>query len=333
MVKPFRLAVLAAAALVAAAPPSRAQTAAPAALKSFTYEQAFGTPPGPPREDGPGEGGILGRLPSINAWLDDSRYLESRKDPADGERKLFAVSAADGSAAVYRDWVALGKNLPEGFDLRHPAASTPDLAKLVLAKDDDLYLFDVASGSLRRLTANPGEEDNPTFSPDGAWLAYTRGGNLFAFDLASGLEHQLTSDGTDAIMNGRASWVYMEEILGRGGAYQAFWWSPDSTRLVFIRFDDSPVPQFPIYHADGQHGELEKQRYPKAGDPNPYVQVGAVSVADGKLTWMDFEPKADHYLAFPQFTADSKAVIVQWMNRGQDTIRLYSCDPATGKKT
>jgi dipeptidyl-peptidase 4 len=334
MVKPLRLALVVMVVVVAVVPQLAAQApAAPAALKSFTYEQVFGTPPGPPREDGPGEGGILGRLPSVTAWLDDARYLESRKDPADGERRLFAVSAADGSAAVYRDWPALTKKLPEGLDARRSAAATPDLGRLVFVKDDDLYLLDVGTGSFRRLTATPGEEENPTFSPDGMWLAYTRGNNLFAYDLTANLEHQLTGDGSETIKNGHASWVYMEEILGRGGAYQAFWWAPDSTRLVFLRFDDSPVPQFPLYRADGQHGELEMQRYPKAGDPNPYVQLGVVGVADAKLVWLDFEPKADHYLAFPEFTPDSKAVLVQWMNRGQDTIRIYSCDPGTGTKT
>jgi dipeptidyl-peptidase-4 len=333
MVRSPRLAVTATVvALAAVATPSRAQDAAPAALKSFTYEQVFGQPPGPPREDGPGEAGVLGRVPAISAWLDDATYLEARKDPADGERRLFAVSAADGSATVYRDWTALAKALPEGFDPRRPAASTPDLGKLVLVREGDLYYFDVAPASFRRLTATPAEEHSPTFSPDGGKLAYTRGNDLFVYDLAAGLERQLTGDGSATVLNGYASWVYMEEILGRAGAYRAFWWSPDSTRLVFLRFDDSPVPQFPLYRADGQHGELELQRYPKAGDPNPFVKAGVVTVADGAVVWLDFEEKGDHYLAFPAWTADSKSVVLQWMNRGQDTIRLYACDPATGAK-
>jgi dipeptidyl-peptidase-4 len=332
MFRSQRLAAAATLAVLAAAAPMRAQEGAPATLKRFSYEQAFGQPPGPPREDGPGEAGVLGRLPAITAWLDDATYLETRTDPVDGERKLFAVSAADGAAAVYRDWPALTRKLPEGFDARRSAASTPDLGRLVYARDGDLYLFDVAAGSLRRLTATPAEEHSPTFSPDGAWLAYTRGNDLFVYDFAAGLEHQLTADGSETILNGYASWVYMEEILGRAGAYRAFWWSPDSTRLAFLRFDDSAVPQFPLFRADGQHGELEMQRYPKAGDPNPYVKAGVVTVADGVTVWLDFDEKADHYLAFPIWTPDSKAVVVQWMNRGQDTIRLYACDPETGAK-
>ena len=93
------------------------------------------------------------------------------------------------------------------------------------------------------------------------------------------------------------------------------------------------MPVFPIYHADGQHGELETQRYPKAGDPNPYVVHGRRRRRGGQVVWMDFEAQADHYIAWPFWTADSKTLVVQWMNRGQDTIRLFNCDPATGKKT
>ena len=121
----------------------------------------------------------------------------------------------------------------------------------------------------------------------------------------------------------------MEEILGRGS--NAFWWSPDGTRLAFMRFDDAPVPVFPIYHADGQHGTLERTRYPKPGDPNPYVRIGVVAIADGKTTWMDFEEKADHYLAFPKWSVDGRTLFVQWMNRGQDTLKIFACDAATGK--
>src|SRR5574341_1502522 len=67
-------------------------------------------------------------------------------------------------------------------------------------------------------------------------------------------EYQYTSDGTDAIYNGWASWVYYEEILGRPSRYRAFWWSPDSKQLAFYRFDDSKVPVFPLYNAEGVHG-------------------------------------------------------------------------------
>lgn len=291
----------------------------------ITYDQAFAA-----RDRVAAADRVLGELPTIQRWLDDDRYLEVKTD-GDGNQRIYVVNAADGRAEVYRDLTALGKDLPKGVDPAKPAATSPDGSRLVFVGDGDLYLYDTALGKPRRLTATPSSERNPRFSPDGKWIAYTRDNNLFAYDLVNGVEHQFTTDGSSTVSNGWASWVYYEEILERASQYAAFWWSPDSSRLAFMRFDDSPVPQFPIYHSPGQHGELELQRYPKAGDPNPYVQMGVVAVSDGKLTWMDFDPKADHYLAWPFWSADSKTLVVQWMNRGQDTIRFIACDAATGK--
>jgi dipeptidyl-peptidase-4 len=318
-------AVLAGPALVGRAPQ--------AASKWLSYEQAFPSPP-PPGARAAGAA-PLGELPEVAGWLDDDRYLEWRTDPTDGARRLFAVRAEDGAATVYRDDAALARVLPDELDPRSAVATTSDLRVLVFARGHDLYLFDTAAPErgLRRLTATPADEQNPRFSPDGRWLAYTREGNLYGYDLARSIEHQFTSDGGEHVYNGWASWVYMEEILGRASRYAAFWWAPDSTKIAFLRFDDGPVPVFPIYHAEGQHGTLERQRYPKAGDPNPRVRVGVVAVETGALAWMDFDEQADQYLAWPVWTPDSRTLVVQWMNRGQDTIRLYACDPAAGTKT
>jgi dipeptidyl-peptidase 4 len=306
-----------------------AQAPSPA-RKNFTYEQVFGV-----GERGRGMGAeseLMAGLPEVVGWLDDGTYLENRVDPTDKKSRLYAVDATGGMAKVYRDYAEMNKALPPGCDSSRPAAESVDRVRYVLDSKDDLYYFNYDTKVVHRLTANPAREQNPRFSPDGGWVAYTRNGNLFAYDLQNLVEHQYTTDGSDTVYNGYASWVYYEEILERASNYAAFWWSPDSTKLAFMRFDDSPVPVFPIYHADGQHGELEKQRYPKAGDPNPHVSMGVVGVAEGRISWMDFEARADHYIAWPFWTADSRALVVQWMNRGQDTIRLFSCDPASGKK-
>ena len=326
--------LLVAACLAAAGQAARAagQDGARAKKAWFTYEQVFGVP-APAAPGGKPAASILGQLPAVTGWADADHYLETREDPADKQRKVYSVSAEDGSAALYRDYSEVQKLLPAGFEARAAAATTPELSAFVFLQKGDLYHYDVAAKRFRRLTATLDEERNPKLSPDGKWIAYTRANNLYAYDLENEVEHQYTADGSDTVYNGWASWVYMEEILGRATAYAAFWWSPDSSRLAFMRFDDAPVPVFPIYHADGQHGELERQRYPKAGDPNPWVRMGVVPVAEGGVVWMDFEEKADDYIAWPFWTADSRTLTVQWMNRGQDVIRFYDCDPASGKKT
>lgn len=303
----------------AVAIPVSAEAQARAGKKHFTYEQAFDAPGGfAAMADGRDPAGVLADVPVVSGWLDAGHYLEARRD-TNGRRRVYAVSAADGTARVHRE--AAG-----GPGVQY----APDGTFSVYVRDNDVYRAGGDGSQPRRLTATLAAEEHLRLSPDGRYIAYTRDNDFYAYDLVASLERQLTSDGSDVILNGDPSWVYMEEILGRGG--NAFWWSPDSTRLVFLRFDDSPVPVFPIYHADGQHGRLETQRYPKAGDPNPWVKMGVVSVADGKTVWMDFEEKADHYVAWPSWTTDGKTLFVQWVNRGQDTLRLFACEPGTGKK-
>lgn len=141
---------------------------------------------------------------------------------------------------------------------------------------------------------------NLTFSPDSAWLAYTKGNDLYVMEIQSEKETRITYDGSDLILNGYASWVYYEEIFGRPSRYRAFWWSPDSRKIGFYRFDNTLVPLFPIYSpfasapvegADGVQysspkvsrlgigGSLSETRYPKAGQTNPQVRIGIADIS------------------------------------------------------
>ncbi len=240
------------------------------------------------------------QLPVINKWVDDDHYLENKKDEADGKMKIMSVDVKTGKAVPFTE-AASNATRP----------TPPSAASLGLKNN----------------------EKNVTASPDGKWVAYTRKNNLYAMEVETKKEIQITKDGNDStILNGYASWVYYEEILGRGSRYRAFWWSPDSKQIAFMRFDDSPVPVFPIYVVDGQHGYLENQRYPKAGDKNPYVRLGITAIDNPSVVWADFNEKDDQYFGTPIWTPDSK-LWVQWMNRGQDHLAIFQINPSNGSKT
>ena len=99
-----------------------------------------------------------------------------------------------------------------------------------------------------------------------------------------------------------------------------------------MRFDDSEVPVFPIYWNDGQHGRLENERYPKAGDKNPEVRIGITAIDNpAKTVWANFNPKDDQYFGTPLWTP-ANALWIQWMNRGQDSLKIYHTDLSTGEK-
>ena len=233
-------------------------------------------------------------LPAIRGWVDDEHYIELRKDESDGQMKTMSVDVKTGKAVPYSKTEEQPKT---------PSASS-------------LGLEDVK---------------NITLSPDGKYVAYTKKNDLYSMELASKKETRLTNDGTDLIMNGYASWIYYEEILGRASRYRAFWWAPDSKHIAYMRFDDTQVPMFPIYVADGQHGYLENTRYPKPGDKNPEVKIGITSVDNPSTVWADFNEKNDQYFGTPKFTPQGD-LWVEWMNRNQDTLIIYQVANDGSKK-
>jgi dipeptidyl-peptidase-4 len=100
----------------------------------------------------------------------------------------------------------------------------------------------VATGRVTPLSTTAGLQMFAKFSPDGRRVAFVRANKHFVTDLATHEEHALTNDGSDVIINGTSDWVYEEELAIR----DAFRWSPDSKRIAFWRFDQSPIPIFPM---------------------------------------------------------------------------------------
>jgi dipeptidyl-peptidase-4 len=200
----------------------------------------------------------------------------------------------------------------------------------VIIKNNELYLKRGANET--QLTNNKDVEKNPTLSPDSNYVAFTRNNNLFTINLSTKNETQLTFDGTDVILNGYASWVYYEEILGRPTRYKSFWWSPNSKHIAYMRMDESMVPMFPIYSEEGQHGFIEQTRYPKAGDKNPEVKIGVVHPDGGSTVWASFNEKDDQYFGMPYWKPDGSALWIQWMPRTQDNLKVYEMNLANGSK-
>ena len=236
--------------------------------------------------------------------------------------------------------------------------------------DSSAFAVDARTGKTRTGVSAPAKYSafpvkpegavNLTYSPDSTKLAFTRNNDLYVVDIASGKEQRLTFDGTDLILNGYASWVYFEEILGRPSKYKAFWWSPDSRKIGFYRFDNTNVPLFPIYSAfakdysgDPSHptaapamsqspkvtnlgigGSLSETRYPKCGQINPEVKIGIVDISapESQIVWADFDPTVDQYFGIPFWGADSQEFFIARMPRLQNTLDLYSVSVKDGSK-
>ena len=180
-----------------------------------------------------------------------------------------------------------------------------------------------------------GRQADCVVSPDRRHKAFYRARNLWIANFDGSNERAVTTDGSEAarVKYGTASWVYGEEL----GQTTAIWWSPDSTRVGYYRFDESKVPDFYVQMNQTQvQDSIDIEAYPKAGDPNPIPDVFVYDVAGGKSTRIDvrdgkpFSNDIGHYVYGVQWTKDGSALVLERANRRQQVIELESCQPATG---
>lgn len=282
--------------------------------------------------------------PGFIKWIDDSRMLIRLYD---GEQKPVAVSEGNLVTVEYNcktgktvkigeyrtEMQLLTEILPEGVTPSPDMAVSSDRKSVVITRDNDLWYFTAGNREGKKLTDDSEREMNARFAPGDRKLAYTKNKDLYYYDLDSGEETRLTFDATDRIYNGWASWVYMEEILGRGSRYAAFWWSPDAGKIAYLQTDDNPVPLYylnALETTDGTHGRMEITPYPKPGDANPKVKMGVADLSTGKTTWVKTDADTDQYIAWPSWTPDSRKLMVQILNRDQNDMKFILADVTTG---
>jgi dipeptidyl-peptidase-4 len=194
----------------------------------------------------------------------------------------------------------------------------------------DYWVLGRSSGSLRKLGGPDAAEATlmyAKFSPQGDRVAYVRGGDIYVERLADGTITRLTADADSLHVNGMTDWVYEEEFDLR----DAFRWSPDGTKIAFWRFDMTGVRTFTLINdTDSLYPFTIPIQYPKTGTPNSAVRAGIVSADGGSTTWIYFADDArDNYLPRMAWVG-SKELVLQRMNRQQNTNRVMLADAVTG---
>jgi dipeptidyl-peptidase-4 len=286
-----------------------------------------------------------GSTPTIRWLKDGNHYLLTNEASRRDVPRLQKVNAATGEAVAFFDVAkmeAAFAALPgvSAQDARQLASRgnynlNPAETAVLINWSNDLFYYEFGSERAIRLTSNPEEEVGEGFSPDGRMISFVRENNLYVEDLSmQRRERALTRDGSAKIFNGRLDWVYQEELYGRGN-FGAYWWSPDSTSIAFLRFDESPVPEFTVVDHIPYHQKLEVTSYPKAGDPNPIVKLGVVNAAGGDIRWIDtfkYQPE-DFLISRVTWTPDGKKVVYQAQNREQTFLDVNFADAKDGKSS
>ncbi len=209
-----------------------------------------------------------------------------------------------------------------------------DYSAVLINFSNDLFYYSFSDGVAVRLTRNPDKEEGETFSPDGKQVAFVRNDNLFVVDIATQTERALTTEGNADLLMGRLDWVYQEEVYGRGN-YGAFWWSPDSTKIAFLKIDESKVKNFPVVDHIPYDQVLEDTKYPIAGAPNPVAALGVLEVSGGPARWVNnFKYDGQEYLITRvEWTPDSKQLEYEIQNREQTWLDLNVAANLNSPKT
>jgi dipeptidyl-peptidase 4 len=264
-------------------------------------------------------------------WIYDDRVSDRSPlfellDPSTGTRRTVVDSAKP--LAALNAALSRGDTLPK---LPWPTLDDSGRRGLYVL-GGDVFLLDLESGDLTRLTATPAREASAAFSPDGRKVAFVRDHDLYVVDVESKIETRLTRDGSDSVLNGTLSWVYWEEIFDRRDI--GFWWADDSRTLAFLQTDESGVTMSHFVDVQPIPPRLLTQRFPVAGSPNPRVRVGIVSVDHpDAISFVRLDPQSFEYVARIKWLPGARQLAVETMPRDQRRLDLLLADRTGGATT
>jgi len=199
---------------------------------------------------------------------------------------------------------------------------SPTSKALLFPLNGDIYYYQLADKSVKRLTKTSEFETDIKFSPKGNFISFIRNQNLYIFDIKTSEERQLTSDGGGLIKNGMSEFVAQEEM----GRMTGYWWSPNESHLAFLRVDESPVTTVIRNEIYAENIKLIEQRYPAAGTNNVNIQLAYVDVKGKKTRFIELDqtkdPKDDFYIPRVKWLPDSNTLSYQWQSRDQKKLTL-----------
>jgi dipeptidyl-peptidase-4 len=266
-------------------------------------------------------------------WVDGGKgYTTLENSAGSAGRDIVRYETSTGARTILvksSDLIPNGKSAPLGIS---DYIWSDDGTKLMIFTNTqrvwryntrgDYWVLDLKTKQLKQLgtTLKPSSLMFAKFSPDGIYVAYVSEQNIYVEHLAKGVIRPLTTDGGGHIINGTFDWVYEEELDCRDG----FRWSPDSRNIAFWQMDTEGIGIFyMINNLDSIYPKLIPIPYPKVGTTNPAAKVGVVSVLGGAPRFFKIEgDPRNHYLARMEFAASSEEVMIQQLNRLQNTNKV-----------
>ncbi|KAF8643012.1 hypothetical protein AX16_009257 [Volvariella volvacea WC 439] len=200
-------------------------------------------------------------------------------------------------------------------DMKYLLVKTDYLKQWRWSSYGNYYIYNIEANTTHPLTppTHPATTAYVTWAPTGQALAYVTGNDLYILPSPEpdAAPIRVTSSGNASLFHGVPDWVYEEEIFS---ADYALWWSPDSTKVAYLAFDETAVDEFtfPVYNPTEDSNAVipytseVTMKYPKPGYNNPLVSVHVFDLA---------KFLSDDEFANGDLTAENATLELDWAGR------------------
>lgn len=282
----------------------------------------------------------LGRPVSPKITPDGSRVIFLRASPRNPTLRLFEFTLATGEERELLSPEQLLGGADEQLTPEEKARRerqrqnlkgftsfqmSHDGAKLLVVLSGKLY---VVTRSDQKFTELPGENwIDPRFSHDGSFVAGVSARELHLVDLATNTARPITAGANEFISHGTSEFIAQEEMNRDEG----YWWSPDSSTLLYQQTDETGVETRYIANALHPEEKPASYGYPKAGSTNATVRFGFVARSGGETIWVKWDAAEFPYVTRVDWSNRSAPPTLLVQNREQTVQKLLAVERTTGE--
>lgn len=256
-------------------------------------------------------------IQGLNSMNDGVHFSKISKDEKDQYLNRYSFETGE-----IIDSITSSKDL--GFDIGNYSFSKNEEKIVFATKTESIYRYSSKSifyvldlNSNKTIKVSDDKIMYASLSPNGKKIAYVKGNNLFIKDLGNNKVNQVTKDGKiNQILNGVSDWVYEEEF----GLVKSFFWSPQSDKIAFYKFDERNVSQFSMTFFNQKLYPTQYEfKYPKAGEENSEVSIHIYNLKNKYLKKVNFQ-KDYEYIPRIGWTKNENKLYAIGLNRLQNEL-------------